>query len=358
MPPTFVHDPPSPRVVFGAGSLTRVPEEARALGRRVMLIAGGHARDSADQVATALGADVVARIHQVAEHVPVERAAQAVAQCRSDEVDVVCSIGGGSATGLAKAVAKETGVPVLAVPTTYAGSEMTPIWGLTEAAAKTTGRLAAVVPRTVVYDPELTLRLPVEASAASGLNALAHCVEALYAPDATPVTSVLAEEGVRILARALPAVVTDPADLGGRTDAMYGGWLSGWVLGSTTMGLHHKLAHVLGGSYGLPHRGVHSALLPHVAAFNAEAAPDALARVARALGVTGSVDAGRALFDLAGTIGAPTSLSALGLSIDAVERVAATVATSGVANPAPVDEATLCTLLLNAYAGRGPQEYR
>lgn len=358
MVPTFVHDPPSPRVVFGAGSLTRVPDETRALGRRVMLVAGAHARDSADQVSAAFGADVVARIHQVVEHVPADVAAQAVQQARVGEVDVVVSIGGGSATGLAKAVAKETGVPVVAVPTTYAGSEMTPIWGLTEAAAKTTGRLAAVVPRTVVYDPELTVRLPVEVSTASGMNAMAHCVEALYAPDATPVTSLLAEEGLRRLALALPAIVADPGDLGGRSDAMHGAWLSGWVLGSTTMGLHHKLAHVLGGGYGLSHRGVHAALLPQVAAFNAEAAPDALGRAARALGGTRPVDAGRVLFELAGTIGAPTSLAALGLSIDAVEQVAAAVSASGVDNPAPTDDDALRTLLLNAYAGRGPQEYR
>jgi alcohol dehydrogenase class IV len=294
---------------------------------------------------------VVVRIGEVAQHVPVEVAQAAVAEALTADADVVVALGGGSATGLAKSIAKETGLPIVAVPTTYAGSEMTPIWGLTDEQGKTTGRDPLVLPRTVVYDPVLTVTLPPALTASSGMNALAHCVEALYAPDASPVTALLAEEGIRALARALPAAVAWPDDLAARSEALYGAWLAGWVLGTTSTGLHHKLAHVLGGVYRLPHGPVHSALLPYVAAFNAVAAPAALDRVAAALGAT---DAATGLYDLATTLGAPTSLAAVGLTADSVDDIVDTVVAADVVNPRPVEPAELRALLLAAHAGRRP----
>jgi alcohol dehydrogenase class IV len=203
----------------------------------------------------------------------------------------------------------------------------------------------------VVYDPVLTVTLPPALTASSGMNALAHCVEALYAPDASPVTVLLAEEGIRALARSLPAAVAKPDDLAARSEALYGAWLAGWVLGTTSTGLHHKLAHVLGGAYRLPHGPVHSALLPYVAAFNAVAAPAALDRVAAALGAT---DAATGLYDLATTLGAPTSLAAVGLTADSVDDIVDTVVAADVVNPRPVEPAELRALLLAAHAGRRP----
>ena len=342
------------RVVFGVGALGRVGSERRALGRRALLIAGPHQDRAAYEVSARLGVDLVGRLRDVTEHVPVDLARDAIARARELRVGVLLSLGGGSATGLAKAVALETALPILAVPTTYAGSEMTPIWGLTDREGKTTGRDPRVLPRTVIYDPALTTSLPADVTAASGMNALAHAVEASYAPDATELLSAAADEALRALATALPAAVARPADLHARSQALYGAWLAGWALGSTTMGLHHKLAHVLGGTYRLPHAGVHSALLPQVAAFNAPAAPEVFSRLAEALGVSDADRVGPALFDLATRLGAPTSLAALGLGEDAIGEVAATVAAADVDNPRPVTEPELVRLLQNAYAGTHP----
>jgi len=354
----FVHDLTSPRVVFGPGTLSQVPEEADRLGvRRVLLVAGTRDGGPGEQVARALGERLAGRVSEVVMHVPVAVAARAVEAARQAATDLVVTVGGGSATGLGKAVALETALPVLAVPTTFAGSELTPVWGLTEGDRKTTGRDPVVMPCVVVYDPDLLASLPADVAAASGLNALAHCIEALYAPDASPLVPVIAEEGVRVLAAALPRVVADPGagdvrpgELSdARSDALYGAWLGGTVLGAATMGLHHKLAHVLGG-LGLPHAQVHAALLAYVTAVNAPFAPEAMARAARALGA----DPAGALWDLAHATGAPTSLAQLGLAPDAAGRVADLVLEAPPVNPAPVDRERLLALLDSAQRGDRP----
>jgi maleylacetate reductase len=348
----FVHDVPAARVIFAVGGLAQVPAEgARLGGSRVLLIGSPGAKEYADELAGALGTRLAARIDHVVMHVPADEAAAAVARAGEVAADLVVCIGGGSSTGLAKAVAKETHLPVLAVPTTYAGSEMTPIWGLTEGARKTTGRDPHVLPRTVVYDPALTVGLPVAVSAASGMNAAAHCVEALYVPAASPITSLLAAEGLRALADALPRVVANPSDVDARGAALYGAWLAGSVLGIAGMGVHHKICHVLGGTYGLPHGGVHSAVLPYATAFNAPYTTEAMGRAARALG---SDDPAGALWDLASAIGAPTSLAAVGFRVEDADEAAALVAAAPVDNPRPVGRAGIHALLVAAYEGRRP----
>jgi maleylacetate reductase len=346
------------RVVFGPGTLAQVGSEARTLGNRIMIISGRHEADAAAVVMARLGDDLAWQIPEVVQHVPVEVAARAIEAARAAGVGVVVSIGGGSATGLAKAVARDTGLSILAVPTTYAGSEMTPIWGQSDQGEKTTGRDPRVLPRIVVYDPALTVSMPPDLAAASGMNALAHAVESLYAPDSTPQSCEVAEEAIRALAHGLPRAVSQPNDMDARTEALRGAWLAGWALGSTTMGLHHKLAHVLGGRYQLPHAGVHSALLPQVAAFNAPAAPDAFSRAARALRVAGPEAVGPALFELATQLGAPTSLADLGLESDAIEVVGQTVAGAPVSNPRDFTEEDVCYLVRQAHMGRKPQRER
>ncbi len=346
----FVHELPSPRVVFGAGALGQVPAEVDRLGaRRVLLVASDRPGGPGVHVGEALGGGIAGRVTEVVMHVPVDVAARAVTAARVARADLVVTVGGGSATGLGKAVAKETGLPVLAVPTTFAGSELTPIWGLTDGGRKTTGRDRIVQPRVVVYDPDLLASLPADLAAASGLNALAHCVEALYAPGASPVVPVLAEEGLRVLAGALPALVAGPHDGDVRGDALYGAWLGGTVLGAATMGLHHKLAHVLGG-FGLPHAQVHAALLPYVVAANAPAAGETLARAARALG---GEPAG-VLWDLARSTGAPTSLGAVGLTPAGAERAVALVVQTPPPNPAHVDADLVRAVLAAAIEGERP----
>jgi maleylacetate reductase len=342
------------RVVFGPGSLAQVASEARTLGSRIMIISGRQEADAAAAVGAQLGDDLAGRIPEVMQHVPVEIAARAIEAAHEARVGVVVSIGGGSATGLAKAVARDTGLPILAVPTTYAGSEMTPIWGQSDQGEKTTGRDPRVLPRIVVYDPVLTITMPPQLTAASGMNALAHAVESLYAPDRTRQSSEVAEEAIHALAACLPRAVSQPDDLKARTETLRGAWLAGWALGSTTMGLHHKLAHVLGGRYQLPHAGVHSALLPQVAAFNAHSATDPFTRAARALGVNGPEAVAPALFELATQLKAPTSLADLGFELDAIDAVAKTVAGAPVSNPRAFTEEDVRYLVQQAYLGRRP----
>jgi maleylacetate reductase len=247
-------------------------------------------------------------------------------------------------------------MPVIAVPTTYAGSEMTPIWGLTEAGQKTTGRDVRVLPRSVLYDPLLTLSLPSALSAASGMNALAHAVEGLYASDASPIVSLMAEEAVRSLATALPRVVADGTDLDARCDALYGAWLCGSVLGATTMSLHHKLCHILGGTLNLPHAQTHAVVLPHVLAYNAPAAPDAVTALSRAFG--GAPDPARELWQLAGRLGAARSLAELGMAEEDIPRIAELATASPYANPRPVTREGVDALLRRAYLGDPPPPVR
>jgi maleylacetate reductase len=346
------------RILFGPGSLGNVASETRTLGSRVMIISGHHEAAAADVLSGQLGDDLVWRVSDVVQHVPVEVAARSITSAREAKADVVVAIGGGSATGLAKAVARDIGLPIIAVPTTYAGSEMTPIWGQTDHGEKTTGRDLQVLPRVVVYDPALTISMPADLTAASGMNALAHAVESVYAPDATPQSLDVAEEAIRALAGGLPDAVARPDDLDARTGVLRGAWLAGWALGSTAMGLHHKLAHVLGGRYQLPHAGVHSALLPHVAAFNAAAVPVPFARAARALGVGEPEAVGPALFELAAQLGAPTSLADLGLDHESIPEVAKIIAANPVANPRDYTEENVVVLVEQAYRGSIPMPER
>ena len=348
----FAYDELPRRIVFAPGAFDRVADEARQLARGpVLLIASAGRRALADALARRLGADCAGICADAVMHVPIEtaRAARQLA-VRSGAVCAV-AIGGGSTVGLAKAVALETGMPIVAVPTTYSGSEMTSIYGITEGGVKTTGRDRRVLPRAVVYDPELTLTLPPALSGASGMNAVAHCVEALYAADRNPITSLLAADGIRALAHALPAIAAEPTNLEARSDALYGACLAGFALGSTTMGLHHKLCHTLGGSFNLPHADVHTVVLPHAVAFNQSAAPDAMRVVADALGTDAPA---RALHDLAATLGLPTALEAIGLARTDLDRAAALATANPYANPRPVDYAGVRQLLDDAWTGRPP----
>jgi maleylacetate reductase len=249
------------------------------------------------------------------------------------------------------AIALDSGLPIIAIPTTYAGSEMTPIWGLTEAGVKKTGRDARVLPRTVIYDPELTLSLPLAVTVTSALNAIAHAAEGLYAHDGSPVTALLAAEGIRASAAALGPLERDPRDIDARADALYGAWLCGSVLGSVSMGLHHKLCHTLGGSFNLPHADVHTVILPHALAYNSAHAPEAMRSIAQAIG---EVDAPRALQDLAARHGAPTSLAAIGMPIEGLDRAADLAVTNQYPNPRPLERAALRALLQRAYDGAPP----
>ncbi|WP_369242417.1 maleylacetate reductase [Streptomyces sp. R21] len=350
----FAYETQPARVVFRPGAaVSATPGEAARLGlRRLLVVCGSRGQDTARMVADALG-DVCVGLHAEARmHVPVEIVERAVEVARAAGADGCVAVGGGSAIGLGKGIALRTGLPLIAVPSTYAGSEMTPVWGLTENGAKRTGRDPSVQPRSVVYDPELTLSLPVDLSVTSGVNALAHAVEALYAPDGSPLVSLMAEEGVRAMTGALPGIAVAPDDLDARSRALYAAWLCGACLGSTTMGLHHKLCHVLGGTFGLPHAETHTVVLPYALAYNAPEVPLALTALNRALDTD---DAPRALRDLARRLGAPGSLAELGLTEADLEVAAAQVTGQPYPNPRKVTVDGVRDVLRAAYEGRTPE---
>jgi alcohol dehydrogenase class IV len=284
----------------------------------------------------------------------VEAAREARAEALRLGADCAVAIGGGSTTGLGKAIALESALPIIAIPTTYAGSEMTSIWGLTEAGVKKTGRDPRVLPRTVIYDTDLTLALPWDVTVASAFNAIAHAAEGLYAHDGNPVTALMAEEGIRANAAALPPLQADPRNPAARAGALYGAWLCGSVLGSVSMGLHHKLCHTLGGSFNLPHAQAHAVVLPHAVAYNAAFAPEAMARLGRALGVA-AAKAPAALQDLARVHGAPTSLAAIGMPAAGLDRAADVAAAAPYPNPRSLERAALRALLQRAFDGSPPQ---
>lgn len=345
----FTFDALPTRVVFGAGNFEQLADEVDRLEAKRVLLVGTHGRAGLLERAKDLLGDRVAGVFdEAAMHAPADVADRARVQAETTHADLLVTVGGGSAIGVAKAVAFTTSLPILAVPTTYSGSEATPIWGTTRNGIKETRRDARVQPRTVVYDPELTLMLPPSVSAASGMNAIAHCVEAMYAPDANPVTTLMAEEGIRSLASALPEVVGLPDDLDARTTALYGAWMGGTVLGMVQMGLHHKLAHTLGGSFDLPHAETHAVLLPYTAEYNAPAAEEAMSRGARALGV---FDAPAGLFDLGRRLSIPRSLAELGMRESDLDRAAAIAVERPYPNPRRVTREGVLSILRKAFEG-------
>ncbi|WP_333976763.1 maleylacetate reductase [Burkholderia cepacia] len=348
----FIYQARPARVIFGAGSLDHLEREVLELGaQRALVLCTPEQRDLAQHIVERLGARAAGLYDRATMHVPIEIARDAQAFARSCGADCAIAIGGGSTIGLGKAIALESSLPILAIPTTYAGSEMTPIYGLTEGGIKRTGSDARVLPKTVIYDPALTVTLPVELSVTSGLNAIAHAAEGVYANNANPVMSLVAEEGIRALARGLPGVRRNTADLGARGDALYGAWLCGMVLGNVGMALHHKLCHTLGGSFNLPHAPTHTVVLPHALAYNAAHAPDAMQRIARAIGTN---DAARGLYALALDNGAPVSLKAIGMQEADLDRAADLAAANPYWNPRPIERDGLRALLQDAFDGNLP----
>ncbi|WP_328330610.1 maleylacetate reductase [Kribbella sp. NBC_00382] len=326
---SFTHVGLASRVVLGAGSLDRVADEIGLLGiDRVLLIATKSARDWADLVERSLGDRFAGRIDEVRQHVPKEKADAARAKALEVEATGIVAIGGGSAIGLAKAIALTAELSIIAVPTTYSGSEMTPVWGQTEGGDKTTGTDLKVLPKTVVYDPVLSHQLPLKVTAASVANALAHCVEATWTEKADPITDVIAVEAARALREGLLQVLANRTDLDARSNLLYGASLAGSAMASAGTGLHHKLCHLLGGTYNLPHAETHAAVLPQVTRVKAGDVPHAKARLEDALETT---DLAAGLFDLFTAAKVPTSLRELGLteaqSVEAAERFQATTGT-------------------------------
>lgn len=349
---SFVYNGQAARVVFGAGSLQHLGREIKTLGAiKALVLSTPEQRASAEMVADLLGSRAAGVFAQAVMHVPIETAREAREVARKLGADCAVAIGGGSTTGLGKAIALDSGLPILAIPTTYAGSEMTPIYGITEAGLKKTGKDARVLPRVVIYDPELTLGLPLAMSVTSGINAIAHAAEGLYAVDSNPIMNLMAKEGMAAIARALPAIKKEANDIEARSDALYGAWLCGTVLGNVGMALHHKLCHTLGGSFNLPHAETHTIVLPHALAYNTMAIPGAMRAIAQSLG--GS-SAAQAVFDLAKNNGAPTALKDIGMKEADLDKACDIAMQNQYPNPRPLERVAIRQLLQDAFDGAKP----
>jgi maleylacetate reductase len=339
----FIYTGLPTRVVFGRGRVAEAAGEAKRLGmKRPLLIT---TRQQAEAVAALTRETGGVAFAGAAMHTPVDVTDRAMAIVTAENCDGTIALGGGSSTGLGKAIAMRTDLPQLVIPTSYAGSEMTNILGETSAGAKTTRRDAKIQPESVIYDPDLLATLPDSFAATSGMNAIAHAVEGLYAVDGNPVVSLMAEEGIRALATALPR------GQAGHDEALYGAWLCGTVLGSAAMALHHKLCHVLGGTFDLPHAETHTVILPHATAYNALGADDAMARIARALGVT---SAAQGLFDLAIKLKAPVALKDIGMPESGLDKVADIAVSNPYPNPRKLERDAIHHLLDDAFHGRRP----
>ncbi|HKA82142.1 MAG TPA: maleylacetate reductase [Xanthobacteraceae bacterium] len=345
MPGSFVHDLPSQRVVFAPGALVRVAEEAERLGlaRALVIATPGSGVRLGKRIVENLAGRAAGLHAQAVMHVPKPVADAGLAAAREAKADGLVAAGGGAAIGLAKIIARDLGLPILAVPTTYSGSEATAIWGLSDGERKFTGKDMRVLPRTIVYDPELTLALPAATSAASAMNAIAHCVEGLWVPDRTPFLAALATDATRRFGIYLPRVIAAGTDLEARGECLVAAWLAGTVLTAGTA-LQHKLAHVLGG-LGLPHAETHAIILPHVTRFNLAAAADARARLADALGGDG---ADRLAAMLRG-FPIPQKLSEVGFDRGKIDFVADEVAAMAIKMPRPASAEDVRGLLAAAY---------
>jgi alcohol dehydrogenase class IV len=348
----FVHTGLPARIVFGSGTIAALDAELARLDRsRAVVITEPHREAIGRDLIVKTGPRLSGLLPLAVMHTPVDTTDIAMDALRAFDADCLVAIGGGSTTGLSKALARRTGLDQIAIPTTYAGSEMTPILGETSGGVKTTSRDMAFLPETVIYDVDLTMTLPVTLSGTSGINAIAHAVEALYAQDRSPIISLMAEESIRALARALPKIAQDPADRAARSDALYGAFLAGACLGAVGMALHHKLCHTLGGTFDLPHAETHTIVLPHAVAYNTAAAPDAIARVAAAMGVD---DAARGLYDLAGIMGAPRALKDIGMPESGIDRAADLAVKNPYWNPRAIERGAIRDLIARAWSGEGP----
>lgn len=346
---SFTFEAQSSRVVFGEGCVAQLTHEVERLGStRAMLVATPGRSTLTRRARELLGENVVEVFDRAVVHVPHEVAVLARERAAQSKADVIIALGGGSAIGVAKTIALTSSMPIIAIPTTYGGSEMTPIWGMTEKGRKETGRNARVQPRVVIYDPELTISLPARTTASSGMNAIAHCIEALYATDANPLTTSVACEGLRLLAESLPRLVVSPADCEQRGASLRGAWLAGYSLGTVQMALHHRLCHALGGAFDLPHAETHAVLIPYTAAYNRDAARGAMKKAGEVLHVE---DAPTGLLSIAQTIGAPLSLGELGFRKEDTDRAVEAALERQYPNPAPVTASSIRVLLDAAYRG-------
>ncbi|MEY3710075.1 MAG: hypothetical protein RIQ67_1715 [Pseudomonadota bacterium] len=339
-------------IIFGVGASARLPQELEKLGlKKVLVLTTPHQAADGEDIVKLLGEKAVGLYDKAVMHVPIETANDALAQAERLGADCTVSIGGGSTTGLGKALALKADIPNIAIPTTYAGSEMTNVWGITEGGRKVTGRDERVVPNLVIYDPKLTLTLPATLAGPSGLNAMAQADVNVAGRTLSPIVATMALEAIRVLAGSLPRIIEAPEDMEARSQALYGACLAGGALGTGATGLHHRLCHTFGGTFNTPHAETHTILLPHSVAYNAQAAAEGTRLIAEALGTK---NAANGLFALAKKVGAPTALKEIGIHEKDLDKAAAIATETPINNPEPVTQKRIRELLQNAWEGESP----
>ena len=340
------------RVLFGAGIRSDIADEVARLGcSRALILSTPPQSSSALDIAVELNGLSAGVFSKAAMHTPVSVTDEAVQHAAEVNADCVIAIGGGSTTGLGKAIALRTDLPQIVIPTTYAGSEATPILGQTEDGLKTTLTDPKVLPEVILYDPELVVTLPIQMTVTSALNAMAHAAEALYARDRNEESTKLAISGLTSFAVALPKVLTDLGDVAAREETLKGAWACGAVLGRVGMALHHKLCHTLGGTFDLPHAETHAIVLPHAVHFNAQAAPELLSPVSEVLD---GASPGQALWAFAKEMGAPMALKDLGLQESDLDRATEIALSKPYWNPREITAEGVRALLQDAWAGTAP----
>lgn len=340
------------RVRFGADARYALADEIAALGcQRALILSTASQSSVAEDIIRLCGAAAAGRFSGAVMHTPVEISERATDYAKKINADILVAVGGGSTIGLSKAIALRTGLPQIVLPVTYAGSEATAILGQTENGIKSTLTSPLVKPEVIIYDINLAATLPLKVAIPSAMNALAHAAEGLYARDNSPLSSLMAVEGLRAFRKALPRVVEDPKDPDARGEALYGAWLCGSVLGQVGMALHHKLCHTLGGSFNLPHAETHSVILPHAIHYNAAAVPEMLTPVSE---IFANASPGIALYDFAKKMAAPLALRDLGLQASDLDRAVEIALAKPYWNPRPVERKPLREMLQAAWLGERP----
>jgi len=336
------------QVYFGKGKTDELPNILKDYSK-VMAMGEERWEPHIKKVAKEIGEENLYYFPEIIQHVPQSLVDKAMIKLKEEKPDVLLAFGGGSAVGLAKALALETDIPIIAVPTTYSGSEQTNIWGISTDEGKTTGKSMKVMPKVVVYDPDLTSSLPLSLAVTSGMNAMAHLMEAIYAPNGNPVTRHHALLGVEYIKKGLEILakekqLTEEAN----TDIQFGAYLAGKCLCEVSMSLHHKMAHVLGGSFKLEHSYVHTVLQSFVLKYQWDSLTDEIKTDFRQ--VLGHNPAHK-LQELSGNAGGPTDLKSIGFKIDDIEKAVETVLAKPYENVAPLEKSKLVDMLHHAYEG-------
>jgi maleylacetate reductase len=341
-------------IIFDVDAIATLAVETERMGlSRILLVSMPDARSTAEaeRVASGIETRLAGHFRDAVVHVPVETLDACLAMHHRLAADGIIGIGGGSAIGLAKLVAGETGTPGIMVPTTYSGAEMTPFNAVTKDGVKTQRRSDAMMPKRVIYDVSLTLGLPLGISIASMMNAIAHSIEAAYAHDTNPVIQLIAEDSFRLGVPAMARLKDRPTDRQVRRDLLQASMMAGYALSSTSMALHHKLCHILGGAYDLPHAAVNAVVLPYAVAYNAPGATGVMARLSTALGTD---DMAGHLQAMNSANGLPASLRELGLDESAIPTIVDTLLAQTFHNPVPLSKAAIASLLDDAFAGLPP----